>query len=482
MLPITLLNVNYNTNYYFDILKGEPMENIAQIADPTYLLTIAALAIIALLILIIKLKIHAFAALIVVSFGTAIATGVTAEQVVPTMLGGFGGTLASVALLVGLGAMIGKILEVTGGAKVLADTLISRFGESRAPFALGVASMLFGFPIFFDAGLVVMMPIIFSVAKRFGGSSLKYALPSAGAFAVMHAFVPPHPGPVAAADLLGANMGLLLVVGILVAIPTWYLGAYLFGLYAGKKFNIPLSKAFASTDAIIDESKLPSFATVLMILVLPVVLICLDTVLSTLSITGVVDAHSSTVEFLRMLGKTPIALLITLLVCLLVFAKDHGMAKLEKLCGDSLAPICAVILVTGAGGMFGGVLRASGIGDALAGVLNDTGMPVIVAAFVIATCLRVAQGSATVALTTAAALIAPTVAATSGLSELDLCFIVIAIAGGATVLSHFNDSGFWLVSRLLEMDEKTTLKTWTVLETLLGGIAFIIVGLLSMVL
>ena len=212
-----------------------------------------------------------------------------------------------------------------------------------------------------------------------------------------------------------------------------------------------------------------------------VLLICLDTVLNTLAVAGVIDGKTALVEFLRMLGKTPVALLITLLVSLAVFAKDYGMAKLEKLCGDSLAPICGVILVTGAGGRFGGVLRASGIGDALAGVLTDTGMPVTVAAFVISTCLRVAQGSATVALTTAA-LIAAIVAASTGLSELDLCFIVIAIAGGATVLSHFNDSGFWLVSRLLEMDEKITLKTWTVMETLLGSIAFIIVATLSFIL
>ncbi|WP_295898849.1 GntP family permease [uncultured Vibrio sp.] len=455
------------------------MDQLAQTADPTFLLTVAVLAIVSLLILIIKLKVHAFASLTLVSLGTAIVTGVPSEQVVPTMMGGFGGTLASVALLVGLGAMIGKILEVTGGAKVLADTLIGRFGEEKAPLALGIASLLFGFPIFFDAGLIVMMPIIFSVAKRFGGSPLKYALPAAGAFAVMHAFVPPHPGPVAAAELLGANIGLLLIVGILVAIPTWYLGAYLFGLYAGKKFDIPLSKAFFNADAIVDESKLPKFSTVMTILVLPVLLIFMDTGLNTLAVAGVIDGSSPIVEFLRMMGKTPVALLVTLLVCLAIFGKDYGMKKLEKLCGDSLAPICAVILVTGAGGMFGGVLRASGIGEALAGVLSDTGMPVIVAAFVISTCLRVAQGSATVALTTTAALIAPTVAATVGLSELDLCFIVIAIAGGATVLSHFNDSGFWLVSRLMEMDEKTTLKTWTVMETLLGGIAFIIVAVLS---
>ncbi len=268
-------------------------------------------------------------------------------------------------------------------------------------------------------------------------------------------------------------------VGLLVAIPTWYFGAYLFGLYAGKKFDIPLSKAFFGEEAIINEKKLPTFSTVLAILILPIILISLDTGLNTLAVSGVIDGASPVVDFLRMLGKTPVALLITLLVCLAVFAKEYGMAKLESLCTQSLAPICAVILVTGAGGMFGGVLRASGIGEALSGALSDTGMPLILAAFLISTCLRVAQGSATVALTTTAALIAPMVASTIGLSELDLCFIVIAIASGATVLSHFNDSGFWLVSRLMDMDEKTTLKTWTVMETLLGGIAFIIVAVLS---
>ncbi|EAS65428.1 gluconate permease, putative [Photobacterium angustum S14] len=447
--------------------------------DPTYLLFIAACSILLLLILIMKFKLHAFLALTLVSFITAVVTGVNADQVVPTMMSGFGGTLASVALLVGLGTMIGRILEVTGGAKVLADTLIGRFGPEKAPFALGVASLLFGFPIFFDAGLMVMMPILFSVAKQFGGSTIKYALPVAGAFAVMHAFLPPHPGPVAASELLGANIGLLTIVGLLIALPTWYLGAYLYGLWAGERFNLPLPQAFLATQEVIDENNLPKFSTVLVILLMPLVLIFMDTGLHTLTVMGVVNGDATWVNALRMLGKTPIALMITLLFCLALFSKNYGMAKLEKLCGDSLAPICAVILVTGAGGMFGGVLRASGIGDALANLMSDTGMPVIVAAFFVSTALRVAQGSATVALTTTAALIAPMVAATTGLSALDLCFIVIAIASGATVLSHFNDSGFWLVGKLLDMDEKTTLKTWTVMETLLGTIAFTIAATLS---
>lgn len=446
------------------------------------LLSIAAGAVLLLLLMIIRFRLHAFLALVLVSIITALATQIPFDKIVPTLLGGFGTTLAAVALLVGLGAMIGRLLEITGGAQVLADTLINKFGEHRAPFALGVASLLFGFPIFFDAGLIVMLPIIFSVAKRFGGSTLKYALPAAGAFAAMHALVPPHPGPVAAAELLGANIGLLVIVGTIIALPTWYFGGYLFGLWAGKRYDLKLPASFL-TDVPRDTNVAPpAFSLVLTILLMPLVLIFLDTGLNTLTVIGAVDGGSSWVQFLRMLGKTPVALLITVLFALITFSGRHSRQHLEKVCEGALGPICSIILVTGAGGMFGGVLRTSGIGDALAATLSDTGMPVILAAFVISAALRVAQGSATVALTTTAALVAPMVAATPGLSEFDLCFIVVAIAGGATVLSHVNDSGFWLVSRFLEMDEKTTLKTWTVMETLLGGIAFILAVIGSLIL
>ncbi|MGQ9444226.1 GntP family permease [[Pasteurella] aerogenes] len=445
---------------------------------------IALSAVIVLLILIMKFRIHAFVALTLVSLLTALVTGVEVNKILPTLLNGFGSTLASVALLVGLGAMIGRLLEITGGAKVLADTLINKFGEKRAPFALGVASLLFGFPIFFDAGLVVMLPIIFSVAKQFGGSVIRYALPSAGAFAVMHAFLPPHPGPVASGDLLGVNMGLLVIVGFVCAIPTWYIAAYLFGQYSGKKIKVELPKAFLNANAINETATMnpPSFGKVLFILLLPLCLILLDTGLNTLSVVKVIDGSQIWVESLRLLGKTPVALLITLLVSILLLKEQRSYEQIEKICDNALGPICAIVLVTGAGGMFGGVLRASGIGDALSGALSDTGMPVIVAAFFISTALRVAQGSATVALTTTAALIAPTVAATTGLSQFDLCFIVIAIASGATVLSHVNDSGFWLVSRFLEMDTKTTLKTWTVMETLIGVVGFVIALIGSIIL
>ncbi|TPV59796.1 GntP family permease [Aestuariibacter sp. GS-14] len=431
-----------------------------------------------LMLLVIVVRMHAFIALILVSFVTALVTGVDTDKIVSVMLSGFGGTLAAVALLVGLGGMIGKLLDASGGADVLSKRLLDLFGEQRAPFALGVASLLFGFPIFFDAGLIVMMPVLLTVARKLGKSTLPFVLPAAGAFAVMHAFVPPHPGPVAAADLLGVNMGMLLLVGLLVAIPTWFFGAYLFGLYAGTKYPLPVPTWFSATCSHSDVKSRPSFWRVILILITPLVLISLDTVANTLLTAGVLE-QSTWVSNLRLLGKTPVALMITLLLTLWLLRAQFSRMQLESLCNDALGPLCAVILITGAGGMFGGVLRASGIGDALAGMLAETGLPIIVAAFILSSCIRVAQGSATVALTTTAALLAPVVAAQTGLSAMDLCCIVIAIAGGATVLSHVNDSGFWLVSRLLNMDEKTTLKTWTVMETLLGSLAFLFAGVLS---
>jgi GntP family gluconate:H+ symporter len=474
------------------------------------LLLIAAAAVLVLLFLIMKVKLHAFLALVLVSLGVALATRIPLAEVVPTLTMGFGTTLASVALLVGLGAMLGRLLEFSGGAQVLADSLVRRFGEQRAPLALGVAALLFGFPIFFDAGLVVFLPIVFTVALRLGGSLLSYGLPVAGAFAVMHAFVPPHPGPVAAADLVGADISLVLLFGLLVGLPTWFVGGYLFGTWAGRRYHVavpqllsdggtsvaspsgdaPAQAVSGTSPAVATQTRAsapaspPSFGTVIGLLLLPLVLIFLNTGMDTLSTAGVVDEDSTLVSAATLVGATPVALLITVLVASYVLGSKRGASstEVESIVNSALGPVCAIILITGAGGMFGGVLRASGIGEALADVLEDIGLPVIVAAFVISVLLRVAQGSATVALTTAAGLIAPVVEASDGLSRPDLALIVIAIAGGATVLSHVNDSGFWLVSRFFQMDEATTLKTWTVMETLLGTIGFVLALLLSLVL
>ncbi|MGH3423115.1 MAG: GntP family permease [Nocardioidaceae bacterium] len=471
------------------------MEAIEPAYGTATLLIIAAVAVAVLLVLIIQVKLHAFVSLVLVSVLTALAAGIPVGKVPDALIYGFADTLGSVALLVGFGVMIGRILEVTGGAQVLADTLIARFGEHRAPFALGVASLIFGFPIFFDAGLVIFLPIIYTVGRRFGGSVLYYALPAAGAFAAMHAIVPPHPGPVAAAQALDGDVGLTLLVGVPVALVSWYVGAYLVSRFlAGRVYVDIANMVFGDINGGDDGNgggnangggsggtgtqtrTAPAFLTVLGLLLIPLVLIACNTVLSTLVTSGAIGEGHTVVDFFILIGNTPVALLITVLACVFTLGvRGRSMSQVSSLLDRSLGPVCAIILITGAGGMFGGVLELSGIGEALSGSLSNLGISLILQAFVIAAILRVAQGSATVALTTASGLIAD---AASGLGAFDLALLVVAIAAGATVLSHVNDSGFWLVSRFFGMDEKTTLKTWTVMETTLGVTAFVISAIL----
>ena len=448
------------------------------------LLVIAAAAVALILVLVIRFKLHAFLTLVLVSLVTAFATGIPSGSIVGVLLDGFGKTLASVALLVGLGAMLGKLIENSGGAAVLAEKLISLFGERRAPFALGVASLLMGFPMFFDAGLVVMLPIVFAVAARLGGPVLLYAMPSAVAFSVMHVFVPPHPGPVTATELYGANLGLVLAIGLVCAIPTFYLSGVLWGRFTAKRFPFTISAdaLFGAGDDE-DVKNPPAVGTVVAVLLLPMVLIFLNTGLDFLRAAGAVSEDSTWFGVLSALGSSPVALLISVLVALIVLGSRRGESgtALEKIVESSLGPICSVVLITGAGGMFGGVLRTSGIGDALSDTLDGMGLPVILAAYVIAVVMRLAQGSATVALVTAAGLMAPAVAA-GGYSTGEIAAITVATAAGSVFASHVNDSGFWLVGRLLNMDVATTLRTWTVQQTLESVIGFAIAGTLFLVL
>ncbi|WP_227875759.1 GntP family permease [Kushneria konosiri] len=439
------------------------------------LLGIAAAAVAALLVLVIRFKLHAFLALILVSLITAFATGIPVDQIVPTLVNNFGKTLGAVALLVGLGAMLGRLVENSGGARVLADRMIELFGEKRAPLALGVASLLMGFPIFFDAGLIVMLPIVFAVARRLGGPILLYAIPTAAAFSVMHVFVPPHPGPVTASELYGANLGLLMLSGLVIVLPMWYLSGYLWGKFCARHYSFQLAESFFG-GADDDEIKNPpSVGTVISMLLLPLVLIFMNTGLDFLRAAGVVDADQTWFQVLSTLGSTPIALLISVLVAALVLGKRRGEngSAIEKILESSLGPICSVVLITGAGGMFGGVLRASGIGDALADSLGNLGLPVIVAAYVVAVVMRLAQGSATVALVTAAGLMAPALAA-GDYSTMQVIAVTLATAAGSVFAGHVNDSGFWLVGRLLGMDVRNTLKTWTVQQTIESLVGFVL--------
>lgn len=451
------------------------MEDWTQTLSAGSLLGIAAAAILLILVMIVKFRIHALVTLVLVSLLTAIATGLPMGSIVNDVLvKNFGSTLGSVALLVGLGAMLGRLVETSGGAQSLADALIRMFGEKRAPFALGVASLIFGFPIFFDAGLMVMLPIVFATARRMKATVLPYAMASIGAFSVMHVFLPPHPGPIAASEFYGANIGHVLLLGLPVAVITWYFSGYLWGQFLGRKFHVPVPDFLSGGVEDGDLPKEPAKAsTVIGIMLIPMLLIFLNTGLATLISEKVVGGDETWVQALRMIGSTPVALLISVLVALYVLGRKRGekASALEKTVDSALGPVCSVILITGAGGMFGGVLRASGIGKALADSMADLGIPVLLGCFLVALALRIAQGSATVALTTAAALMAPAVMA-AGFSDWQLACVVLATAAGSVGCSHFNDSGFWLVGRLLDMDVPTTLKTWTVNQTLIALIGF----------
>ncbi|MGO1949424.1 MAG: GntP family permease [Mycobacteriaceae bacterium] len=436
------------------------------------LLSIAAGAVVVLLLLIMVMKLHPVIALVVVSVGTALATGITMSEVLDVLLDGFGSTLGEVGLLLGFGVMFARLFETSGGAAALSTAMIDRLGEKRAPLALGVASLLFGFPIFFDAAFMVMLPILLATARRLGGNMLIYVLPAAAALSTMHVLLPPHPGVVAATVLLGADVGLVIMVGLLIAIPTWYVSGYLYGLWIGKRIDLPIPDLVAGGPQQDENVEPPKVRVLLGLLALPLFLIFLNTLVTTLGDLDVINADATWASGLILIGSTPIALLITVLVSCWVIGVRRGStpAVIEDMLDNSLKPIAPVLLITGAGGMFGGVLIASGIGDALSGTLEQTGLPLVVAVFLVAAIVRVSLGTATVAITTAAGLLGASVAA-AGLSPLQTAALTIVLAGGSSVLSHVNDASFWMIGRLLGMSVVETFKTWTVIKTLVGTIA-----------
>lgn len=369
--------------------------------------------------------------------------------------------------------MLGRLVEHSGGAQALADTMVAKFGAKRAPFALGIASLLLGFPMFMDAGLVMFLPIVFAVARRISDKSvLLFGIPAAAGFSVMHVFLPPHPGPVSAAEFYEANVGMVMLIGLIIAFPLWYLVGYLWGRFVGERIILPVPAIFGERDYDLPSNP-PKVMTIIGLLLTPMFLILLNTGLSTLVTAGVLAEGETWTEALIFLGNSGIALLITVALATIVLGYRRGETgtALEKLVDSALGPVASVILITGAGGMFGSVLNASGIGEAVAGSLSDTGMPVILSAYLIALVMRVAQGSATVALVTAAGLASSAV--TGGdFNEVQVACIVLATAAGSVFAGHVNDSGFWLVGRLMGMDVQTTLKTWTVQQSIQSVVGF----------
>lgn len=440
------------------------------------LILIALAGIFLLLFLVIRTKLHAFVSLLLVSLIVGVAAGMPLGDVIASIQNGMGGTLGFVAVVVGLGAMFGKMLEVSGGAERLAQTLVSKFGEDKAQWALGITGFIVAVPVFFDVGFIILVPIVYGLAKKTGRSLLYYGIPLLAGLAVTHSFIPPTPGPIAVANLIGADLGWVILFGVLAGIPAMILAGPVFGKYIAKKIHVTIPDYMEFKE--IDTSKeLPSFKMILSLILIPLVLILANTLSAVL-----LDEGNAVRDFLTFLGHPFVALTIATLLTFVFLGTRRGYSRdeVQEIATKALEPAGIIILVTGAGGVFKQVLIDSGVGDVLGEMMAGSPLPAIVLAFLIATVVRVAQGSATVSMVTAAGLITPLLEI-QNITGAALGLIVIAIASGATVLSHVNDSGFWLVNRYFGLDVKDTLKSWTIMETIIGLTGFAVVFLISLV-
>lgn len=436
-----------------------------------YLLGVLGTAIVLLLVMILVLRLQAFIALIIASIFVAVAAGMPLGDIPDTIVKGMGGALGFIATIIGLGAIFGQILEHSGGAKTLAHSLVNLFGQKRASWAMLLTGFLISIPVFLDVGLVIVAPIIYALARDTKKSLLLFGLPLVCGMAVTHAFVPPTPGPVAVAEILGADLGRVILYGIAIGLPTAIIvGIFLVPVLC-KNVKVDIPAFFEEAE---DSGPLPNFGLVALIMGLPIVLIVLG------STWAKAEDPSFLQNLIGFLGHPVVALLLATLLALVFLGVMRGVSrdKLLDLSTKALGPAGIIILITGAGGVFKQILGASGVGDALADWLGGFGISAVVLAFLFSMIVRVAQGSATVAMITAAGLMAGIVEAGS-FTPTELALIVIAIAAGSTMLSHVNDSGFWIISRYLGMNEAQTLRTWTVLSVAISLIGFALTVVVS---
>ncbi|MFD0069792.1 GntP family permease, partial [Streptomyces sp. NPDC127574] len=442
------------------------------------LLTVAALGIALLLFLIIKVRLQPFVALLAVSIAVGLAAGLSVTELFGTVQksdavsvieSGMGGILGHVAIIIGLGTMLGAILEVSGGAEVLASRLLNLFGEKRAPLAMGLTGLIFGIPVFFDVGIFVLAPLVYASAKRSGKSILLYCLPLLAGLSMTHAFLPPHPGPVAAAGLLHVPLGWVLLMGIICGIPS-VLAAWVYAAWIGGRILVRVPRdmveaAEEAKQAVVEEQRAQGvdpreepvpLGTVIGIIGTPLVLILAAT------FSSIVLDPSTPRSVIEFFGSPFVALTIALLLAYYLLGIRRGWSRksLETVSTSSLKTVGNIILVVGAGGIFGAVLKASGVAQALSDTFHDVGLPIIVLAYLISLVLRVAQGSATVAIVTTAGIVAPLL--TEGdHSQAFVALVIMAISAGSIFASHVNDGGFWMVAKYFGISERDTLRTWT---------------------
>jgi GntP family gluconate:H+ symporter len=471
------------------------------------LLVLCGLAIAVLLFAIIKVKLEPFIALLLTGLALALAAGLPVSTIVGTAIKsgdslletGFGSILGHIAVIIGLGTVLGAILERSGGADVLTGKLLGVFGERGAPIAMGLLGLIFGIPVFFDIGIFVLAPLVYVAAKRGGRSLVLYAMPMLAGLSMTHAFLPPHPGPVALGGLLGVSLGWLILMGFICGIPGFIAAGIVWGSYIGKRVQVEVPAEFLvrpetaqtptmATEPWADadptgnpgstitrtEQKAPSVAVIGGIIAIPLLLI-----LGATFGTQWLDKKSQLLQVLTFLGTPAVALLIAVLVAFYVLGVRRGSSvqELSTLTAESLKPVGMLLLVVGAGAFFGKIISATGIGTALADTMSAAGLPVIVLAYIISCGLRIAQGSATVAIVTTGGIVAPLVAG-HGYSQMSVALIAMAIAAGSIILSHVNDGGFWIISKYFNLTVKQTLQTWSVLETVLSVVSFAVAAIL----
>ncbi|MGK9433300.1 GntP family transporter [Pantoea agglomerans] len=432
------------------------------------LLAIATASIVILLLLVIKAKVHPFVALLIVSLLVAIATGIPAEKIMETIITGMGGLLGHITIIIVLGAMLGAIIEASGGAESLAQRFSKTLGLKRTVAALTMAAFILGIPVFFEVGFIIVIPLIYGFTKVARVSPLKFGLPMAGVMLTVHVALPTHPGAAAAAGILHTDMGWLMILGIVISVPVGIIGYYVAKFMNRRHYPLSvevleqLQMAKPEGQEKKNEPAPPGALTISGLIVVPIVLIVLGTLSHTLLAEGSLLRSVMTV-----IGTPPIALLIALGLAAWLLGVRRGWSKdkLEDLTGRAIPTSASVILVAGAGGAFGKVLVESGVGKALAVTLETLHLPLVPAAFILSLALRASQGSATVAILTTSGLLTQAV---TGVTDMQRVLVTLAACFGGLGLSHVNDAGFWVVTRYLGLSVADGLRTWTVLTTLMG--------------
>ncbi|VFP82784.1 gluconate transporter [Candidatus Erwinia haradaeae] len=417
-----------------------------------------------LLFLVMKARMHAFVALILVSVFTAIISGIPLQNIASIMQKGMGGTLGFLAIVVGLGAMFGKILHETGVVNQIAICMLKVFGESRAAYAIGIAGLICALPLFFEVAVVLLITIVSSVVHRTGNNLVKLVIPLFAGVSAASAFLLPGPTPMLVALQMHADLGWMILLGVGAAIPSMLIAGPIFGSFISQ--YVEFQKLTTDIEPQFVYRKVPSFSVSLLLMLFPLILVCLKTI-------GVCFSNPGThlYGFLELIGHPFISILCACLVAIYGIARPQGMDKerVMQICASALQPAGIILLVIGASGVFKQVLVDSGIGAALGQMLTGFGLPVAVTSFILASAIRVIQGSATVACLTTVGLVMPMIESLD-YSGAQLAALSICISGGSIICSHVNDAGFWLFGRFTGATEAQTLQTWTIMETILGTI------------